>query len=385
LAQGLPTEAVQAEEAKVRAEAYAIAIQSRLQAKDWEGAEAAFTTYGAKLGPRATQLKAAIATLKQDIQGEAAAMKLVEDARDPATGRIDAAKAYAGVDTVPGPLRDEARQRLEHRVGVEEKKWKQQVDTHYDRAFTAYLTGGLGSVDSTDKAWLIQNAPEEWDKLRRKAIADADRLRWLRDRDARGPAERETQAEREALVELRADIAANPERYREMTTEEFTSAWGHRLSDPGYKEGGGLFASTKKEPKGTAAEFTRFIADEVRGNPELRNKKFADQFKADMGDRRRAFLSQHKREPTLDELEEMKAGAYAKTIRKGLLFDSEVPAYRLRKTDEPPAEKKAPPPLKTPPPGPDDLVTVTDGKQSRPVPASKVDAFLKKYPGWRKK
>lgn len=394
LAHGMPSEQIAAVEQKFKADTYQAAIQSYISAKDYHNAEAAFTKYEGQLGPAAKQLKATIATLRQDIEGEATAMKLTEAARDPANGRVDSAKAIASLDTLPeGPLKDAARTRLEHRVTESDKAWKKEADGHYDKAMTGYLAlQSLAGVNSTEKAWLQQNDLAGWNKIVAKSQADA------RARAAAGI--KETDEQRQALVALRADMAANPEKYRDMDAPAFTAEWADKLSDGGYKEAGRIFAATKKESKGTAAEFTRFLNDEVRGNTALKTKEDQAQFKAFMGDRRREFLAEHKREPNLDEMEQMRAKTYEARLRPtwlsehsfGLVSPTSEPAYKAdakAKADAlktgaavAPAAAPAKPASAT---AAAKVEVINDKGERKNVPAGVLDAWLARNKGWRKR
>lgn len=330
-----------------RAQVAGVRLEQFLAAKDWRGAEELFAEVKPMLGPKAAQFEKVISAVKMDQQAERYAADFVESARDPATGRVDSAKAVASVDAVPeGPLRDEVRQRAEHRVAVEGKAWNQRVDGVYGRAFSTYLKNGtLSAVDSKDKAWLVENAPEEWRKLQMMGRSDAGYARdRARERTSGGG---ETDAQREALLRLKADLVENRERYNEMTPEEFTREWGHQLSPGGYNHAGTLLAAAKKEPPGSSGEFSRFVNDEVRGSPSLKSKRTQDQFRAFMGDQRRDFLARNKREPSYEEMEAMRQSAWTTTHEKGWLWDSEfAPAFK-RRTEE---KAGAPRPPSLPPP-----------------------------------
>lgn len=391
MAQGLPTEEIQAQEAKFRAQAYTAAVQTYVNAKDWRNAETLFTKVEGQLGPGGKALKATIGTLKNDTLAEATAMKLTQEATagDPDAPRVDDTKARTSLDAMPeGPLKDEARKRLDSRLTDAGKDWKGRVDSHFSRALTGYETAGWGGIDSNDKRWLLHNAPEEFRKLERYAQEDSERKKRVgRERY------QETDAERNALTALRAEIASDPDHFKDLTPDAFISQYHDGLSPSGQKVAGALFAATKKEPKGNAGEFTRYIVDEKRSNPELKSKAVGDQFSAFMGDRRREFLDQHKREPNLEEMETMKAAAFQDFVKKGLLWDTHTPAFRVKKPapDARPTEGdssggKPPATGSGPRVAPEAKVVVTDGKQRGQVSASKVDAWLAnpEHKGWRR-
>lgn len=329
--------ALSPEDAEAKAQAWqaqvaATRLDQFIAAKNWSKAEEVFSQSKEALGPKGKQYAAAISTLKQDMEGERVAARLVDIARDPANGRVDMAKALEALDVMPpGPQKDETRQRLEHRLSIEERNWKQRVDKVFDRSLGSYLTSGtLSSISSADKAWLIQNDPESWDKLKQRAMRDAEHRHMLGQR-AKAESEKETDEERQALVELRADVASNPDKYLTMSQDAFNAEWWGRLSNEGYKTAGALFAATKTEQKGSSTEWSHFLEDEVRSNPALSNKKKSDLWKSFMGDQRRSFIEQHKREPNFDEMEKMREASYAEVTKKGLLWDSKQPAFTQEK------------------------------------------------------
>jgi hypothetical protein len=328
-AQGLPPEAIQADEAKFRAQAYTTAIQTYLNAHDWQSAEGMFTKVEGQLGPAAKSIRAQIGTLKNDTLAEATAMKLVGEATaaDPDAPRVDDGRARKSLDAMPeGPLKDEARKRLESRLTDANRSWKELVDSHFSRALTGYETAGWAGINYQDKTWLLNHAPEEYRKLDQYAVADSERKKRVgRERF------QETDAERNALTALRAEIASDPDRFKDMSSDAFISQYHDGLSPSGQKVAGALFAATKKEPKGSAAEFTRYVVDERHSNPALKSKAVGDEFSAFMGDRRREFRDQYKREPNLDEMETMKTAAFKDFVTKGLLWDTHTPAFRVKK------------------------------------------------------
>lgn len=104
---------------------------------------------------------------------EAEAMRIAGSFTSSETGWIDSDGALAQLDTLtPGPLKDEVRNRLEHRIAVAERKREKDIKTRFDGAMAAYLEGGLGAVPSATKAWLLRNAPSAWASLRERARTD---------------------------------------------------------------------------------------------------------------------------------------------------------------------------------------------------------------------
>lgn len=295
-----------------------------ISANDLDGAETLFARAKETLGPHAAQFQKTIETMKQDRQGEAAAVAAVEAARDPETKRVDPAKAFAEIDKISDVrIRDEARGRVGQRVAVAEKDWRQKVNNVADSALNAYIEGGndLAAVSKSEKTWLLQNAPEEWRKLQMMSRADQQH-------EMAGRVRHETPETRAALLDVRTAMAERPDDFRTMTPSTFHREWSGKLSDTGFAEASRIFAEIHKTPKGTEAEFSRFVGDEVKGNEALKNKTVANQFKAYMGDLRRDFVRTNKHEPGLADMEEMKAKAWKTTVEKGWLWNSDVPAFQ---------------------------------------------------------
>ena len=287
--QGASPERIKAEEDAYRASVYAEALEKRLAAKDWRAADSLFGKVKDQLGPHADKLEKSISTMRTDMEAERAALEAIEAARNPANGRVDTSKALDAVKAAPeGPTRDEVRQRIEHQVSVVEKQWKLEVEGRYSQAFTAYLNGGsLSAIDSRDKAWLIENAPEEWRKLQQMSRADAEHARQGRDGSGRAGGETEEQAE--AWTELRVDMAENPEKYVEMTADGFNSEWGHRLSKSALRAGavqlGGVKERARKaETEGRRvgeSEFSKTIDASIKSSG-IKDKKEIEKFKVKM-------------------------------------------------------------------------------------------------------
>lgn len=224
-----------------RAQAAKVALNAYVGAKDAEGAKAYFAQVKEVLGPDAARFEQQIELLDRDERAEREAIRIVNGSRTEGTGWVDEAAALNGLDSLPaGADKDEVRQRVEHRLRLETRKKNQEIESVYERAFTAYLSGGtLSAIDPRDKAWLIQNSPEDWEKLRNKGRADADRYRSRR-------SSQETPEQQEAYLELQLELANDPERYANMTAEQFRREWGHRLSDSSFRAGGGALARVQK-------------------------------------------------------------------------------------------------------------------------------------------
>jgi hypothetical protein len=309
---GLSDEDKAADVRKWQGEVAANQISAQLDRGDWQSAETTLKNKGEHL-PRAiaTQLSTHVARVKNEAVAEGTAARIAHDATDPLTGRIDDGKAYGLLDSadLPDELAAKARERLDKRILDNGRQWTQTVAKNYGGAFSTYLrTKDLSSVDNTTKNWLIDNAPEKWDELEQKQARDRDRLRRVR-------AEHETAGERQALVQLRSDVVRNPEKYADMTPEEFDSEWGARLSPSGYKTGGELYAGAAKGDRVGDGEFSSYVNDLVRTTPHFfvsnpndkgekaQKRELSDGFRADFGEARRTFRDQHKRNPTMTEVQ----------------------------------------------------------------------------------
>lgn len=350
----LSQEDADAQVAEWHREVAKVRLNQYLSTRDWRGAQELFAQVRDSLGQEATRYEKDISALRRSSEAERLAASAVEMARGP-NGRVDVEWAVDMVDSLVSAddveLRDEVRQRVEHRVNLAEREWRLEVSNRFDRAFSAYLKSGhLSAIDPRDKAWLIENAPEEWDRLRMKARQDAAYYRARQNEQQRG----ETPEQRLAFVEFKADIAANPDRYAEMTPAEFATMWGPKLSPGDFEGAGTLFAATKKEQKLSSGEFGAFVRDNIRKTEMLsKDRRRADLYAARMGDLRRSFLEKNKRYPTIPEMEEMHAEATRMvTIERPWWFDTEKPAFEVPVDELPgaPAAGAAPQTSASPPP-----------------------------------
>lgn len=368
-----------------RKQATTARLNRYLSNKDWRGAESLYGDAKETLGASGEQIEKHIQTLKQDAEGEATALKAVEGARNEGTGRVDPLKARKALDKMePGPEREEAEQRLERRLTAADKNWKSTVDGYYERAFGAYLQGdSLSAIDSGDKAWLQKNAPDEWQKIRRIVAQDEAADRALVDRSERRSSRSipETEEEADALTALRAEIASDPERFKGMSTGEFLSEHVEGLSKSGRKVAGALFARTKGDAKASPAEFNAYVKQSAAADPILaKNKPAAAQYTNMMGELRRSFVEQHKREPSPKEMAEMRQSVFEE--KDSWLKFVGVGPKRVLKQETPaaPASQK-----KSAAGAPNKLQLVGPGGQVGWAPAAGLDAWLAKHPTWKRK
>lgn len=223
---------------KFRQQAAKVVIAQYLTAGDVKTARAYFATTKELLGTDAAQLQHTIAQAGKDEAAETAAIDIVKRAR---TGLwVNDEAAFAMVDTLPaGVEKDEVRQRLTARLQAEQHFKGDTIGKVFDRAYSSYLTAGtLRAVDPTDKAWLIANSPEHWDRLRMKARADADHYRVSSERGGR----ERTDAEVNAYGQLLLELQRTPDTYLQMGVPEFATRWMGKLHDDDYRSGLAKFA-----------------------------------------------------------------------------------------------------------------------------------------------
>lgn len=331
---------LQATVAKVRLEQF-------LSARDWKGASAVLEKSKAVIGPDGAKYQKDIAALKEDQDAEETAMRIVEFARDPENGRVDEAKAQTMLEQFPaGPARDEARKRLQPYLVQENRAWEKGVDSRFDNALSTFLarpegTRRLSDIHPRDRAWLLKNAPKDWEALearqeRDRAIAARNAARG---RGGARPSGRATPGQVQKMIEFRADIASNPGKYAdpEYTPARFQREWGVHLSESDYKTAGAEFADTKKLDQVKASELARYLNDAVKETPLLaKNKRDADLFKARMGAYVRDHVAKKKEYPTLQELDAIRSElTKTVTIQRSLfgvdwlMPDDEELVYRM--------------------------------------------------------
>lgn len=323
------------------------------RAPDWAAAEKTLEAKRQTLGEAtAAELGGQILKVKADAGAEAAAAAVAKAATDPQTGRINDARALELLEQadIPPEARKKAADRLEHKLLVNERVWKERVSNSYDRAFSVYLhTRSLDDVPPATRLWLQDHAPKEWDELEQKQARDRDRARRL----LRGEHnEGETADERLALVELQSDIVRNPDKYANMSPAEFNLEWGARLSPSGYRTGGKSYADASKGDRLSDGEFSGYVNNLVDTNPrftvhnpadqreKLEKGQLADSFRADFGEARRAFKEKEKRNPTMSEVQspEFQATIWRNTLkRSGIELGMQLP--ELDFTDTPPIRK----------------------------------------------
>lgn len=196
--------------AKFRQDALTVRINRLLSDGDVETAEGQYKAAEGHLGTQAPKLRHAIDTAKRaqaiqsfDVEAQKQVDGLIEAGTLP-SGQPDLEVVDAKLSLIPpGKLKDEVEQRLGAAKEKAARRWKQRVDRFADDASSTYeKTGSLGAVDPKVKSWLIDNAPDEWRKLRLDDAARTSHQRAVRTGDA---AARREQAEIDklALMEFR--------------------------------------------------------------------------------------------------------------------------------------------------------------------------------------
>jgi hypothetical protein len=213
--------------------------------QDWKGAENLFAAGKDKLGVHAAQYEKQITTLRDGVVAESTAGRIVSEATDRETGWVNPSDALKKLDELPaGMIKDETRQRVEHRLAVAHQQKEQTIDKVFDRALSAYQKGGtLGAVAAADKTFLqdARNDPKQWERLRAIARADADHARGV-------PRTPEQEA---ALTSFRVWAADNPDQAAQMTPEAFNRMWGPQLDRRDRETAGAVLAGYHAKENGT--------------------------------------------------------------------------------------------------------------------------------------
>jgi hypothetical protein len=225
------------------------AISTRLNQfiayKDWKGAENLFAAGKDKLGEHAGQYERQISLLREGVLGEETATRIVTDSTDRSSGWVNPADAMKKLDELPaGPIKDETRQRLEHRLAVAHQQKEQTIDQVFNRALSDYQKGNtLGAVSAADKAFLqdARNDPKQWERLRAIARADADHARGV----PRSP------QQEAALTAFRVWVADNPDKAATMSPEAFNREWAPQLDRRDREAAGALLAGSHAKENGT--------------------------------------------------------------------------------------------------------------------------------------
>ena len=337
----LGTAAVIASQAEWRSKVDMERLKGAMTAGNWEYADALFGEVKDQLSTRADRegIQKAIQAGVIGATSDSAAQKIVDSTLSPESQWGDPIQARIKVDAMPdGPLKEAVRAQVEHRIDREAENKKQFVVSVFDRAVTALQKAGgnLAAISPADKIALqnphndptpLADDPSPWEKIEDLAHKYVTRGR---ERHAAKSAH-ETPEEAAALVELKADIARDPDKYKAMSTEEFQLKWINRLSESGYKSGGGVYATNLKDKPEKAAEFARFVKDSAAQSPAIATDKTkAARYAAWMGAARQQYIEDNKgKEPDFAARQQMQADATATVVlEKNQVFpDKKGPRY----------------------------------------------------------
>lgn len=180
-------------------------------------------------------------------------------------GWVDEAKARAAWK--PWEIADPKQRELagadfEEGILLGKRQRAALLEANRDAALTQFNEGGLRAIVPAEKVeWLKRRDPEFWERLKDRAIAKA------RDWEARqkGKPIPDTQAQTDALTELKLQIYRDPKRFATMTATEFrTSPLAMQLSPRGFEEATDAFVGHQKATaadKGITAEQFKAQAD----------------------------------------------------------------------------------------------------------------------------
>lgn len=300
-------EAGNAEIAAFQKRATETRLNQFIGAKNWAGASAVLAKDRDKLGDRAGHFEAIIGAVKMDVEAEHAANELIQNALQK-NGRVDATMARDRLQAIPeGPFKDEVAKRLDHGLALEDKGWNRRVSNVYESALTQYLKGGtISKIDTRTKQWLIDEAPEEWLRLKRLSEADADH--WRRLKEGKG----DTPAQVDALISAKADIDERQDFYRGLGDKDFLrQPILEGLTPPQRKEIGNYWVSMRKRDPISDAEFNRVVTENIGEDPGGFESKLEEKaYRARMNSLRQEHLKNNQnKEPTFEDRERMHAKA----------------------------------------------------------------------------
>lgn len=227
-------EEFQADAAKVR-------LGSYIASQDWAGAQSLFLQVREKLGTSAVQFQKTIEAGMIGARAEHEAASIIESSTDAGTGWVYSPRAMYELDQLPeGPLKDETRQRLEHRLRIADGQKKDAIDDRFNNALSALLKGGsLSAVNPADKTYLQdeRNDPMKWVQLENIARSLQHGRRGGGSGGAVGI------GAKLALVQLQVDMVDHPERYTQMSPQAFISEWWPKLDPRDWEQAGTMLAA----------------------------------------------------------------------------------------------------------------------------------------------
>lgn len=297
-------------------------LGAAMDAKNWGFAQKLFAEVKDQLGPTVDRGKLQRA-IEEGVGSQIAhseARKFLADTVTAERPWGDAAKAREAAAKRPVDEHTEKIDALLHRFLIEKAEEKKAfVETTFDSALSTLEKNNydITKVDAREKQILQDklNDPLAWRKL--ENIADEA----LRERKARlaGAKEHETEDQRQALLELKADIVDHPDKYADMTPGEFKLQWRSRLSAAGYTHGGDAYVAAQKADRVKAGEFSKWVSDEIGRQPSM-PKANARRMKAFLGEQRRRYLDTFHKEPDDDARKKMREAAWRDVTTPGAVF-----------------------------------------------------------------
>lgn len=291
-------EGAHADVMKFRQDAIGVRIAKMLSEGDVAGAEAQFAATDQLLGAQAPKWKHAIDAAKKtqetqafDVEAQKAVDSIVESGTKP-NGQPDLQVMDALIEKLPpGKLRDEAEQRLTHAKVKATRRWEARISREVDGVLKTYIEAGtLGAVDPKAKSWLIENAPEEWVKLKARERSDSEY--WRRLREGKPP---ETTDSARALVGAKADIDERADYYRSLSEEDFfRQPIVQGLTPAGLKEIGNYWVGMRKRDPIPDGQFNQEVSARIGQSEKLsKDKEAARQFRARANQERLDFLARN--------------------------------------------------------------------------------------------
>lgn len=278
-------EEAQANLADWRAKVTATRLNAFLSAKDYAGAQALFDAQKDRLGAQAPQYEHAVQTLRGAVVGDQNAVALVNKARK-ANGFLDDSVISSEVEKMPeGPDKQATFEALSKYLSLEKQAEAQKKANVFNSGLTDFLTNhSLADVNPTTRSWLHLNDPVGEQRLEELAAG------WgvKQDRDP-------TPDQSKAFVKFNLDLSHNPEKYADMSSDDYAREWGHQLTEKDWRAGGEAIA--------------RMVTDSQRGDKQLTLPPMAHQAVDQMF--QRAF---DEASPNPDKWDEGKQGLYRKVL-----------------------------------------------------------------------
>lgn len=232
---GLSPEETESHVARWRAAAQKARITQALSLEDADTAKAIFSQVKDELGPDGAQLQHAIQLLDGKQEGDRTALTILRSAKRK-NGFIDDGKVAHALEALPaGSKKDQTELALQKYVALERQAENDKVNSYFRSAFSAFLKGhSITDVPATTKAWLVDNAPEEWAKL--EQLQESWRNRGAKEASPK---------QNVAWAALQWEIAQKPEAYANMSLEDYAKRWSPALTEKDWMQGAEKIAELK--------------------------------------------------------------------------------------------------------------------------------------------